>query len=188
MIFLGFASIQSFSRYSFLAAKRRAVVQNEVTVVLEHLTKSITGTNYSGGAIGNTMNFPIHLTTIDTLNGIAIWIDTGNGLDNTHTPDGKLETDGPYPDGQVEYVYDPGTHQILFYSGATPEYITTGHIVADKDHLKDGPDTHFYFNENINYLDVKITGRWDPSNLVVSKDNPEVVMYSRIKMPGVSSN
>ncbi len=186
MIFLGFASIQLFSKYSFLAAKRRAVVQNAVILVLEHLTKSVTGTNFSGGAIGDKANFPVkyqsNIAGSSVIHGIRIKLDSNK--------DGKLD-DG---DGEIAYGYDLTTYQMLFYGGATradtKEPITTGHIKADFSSESSLTsvlsETYINYDETKNYLDVQITGRWDPSK-EKSKDNPQVVMRSRIKMPSVSS-
>jgi hypothetical protein len=173
MIFLGFTAIQLFSRHSFLSAKRRAVVQNELMLVLEHLTKSVTGTNFSGGAIGDKDHFPVYYTSINGYNGFKIWIDTDR--------DGKLGAS----DGQIGYVYRP--YQILFYNGVSLEPVTTGHIVDEQGDLKTGSDTYISYNSAMNYLEVQITGRWDPIKQV-SRDNPQVVIRTRIKMPSVSVN
>jgi hypothetical protein len=172
VMFLAFATIQLYSRFHFLTGKRRAVVQNEVTLVLEHMAK------YIGGAIGDKDNFPVVSTTIRGNNGIAIRVDSDRN--------GKRDPN----DGQIAYTYAASSYKILFYTDTTnsdtEETLTAGKIRGD---FSNDPtqETFVSYDPARNWLETRITGRWNPA-VDSSRDNPQVQMRSRIKMPAVSVN
>ncbi|MCX5715057.1 MAG: hypothetical protein NT033_09755 [Candidatus Omnitrophica bacterium] len=181
VIFLGFASIQLFSREQFLTAKRRTIVQNDVALMLEHLTKTITGSNICGGAIGDKNNFPIKTLVVGGQTQVKIRVDT-YPIDS---PNGKLDNPG---DGEVTYVYKPSEYRIYFYSDIndplTAEYVTGPRILGDLSNDTD-KSSYIFYDQSRNYVEAQIVGLWDPTK-PVALDNPRVVMRTRIKMPSVS--
>jgi prepilin-type N-terminal cleavage/methylation domain-containing protein len=176
LMFLAFASIQLFSRFHFLNSSRRASLQNEVMYVLEHMARHITGTNAQGGAIGNVGGPPVSDTTITGKTGFNVRVDSnGNGSWDA-------------ADVWIGYAYD-SSNKILFYADvsdtATYEALTQSRIMGDLS-TTSANDTYAAYNYSYNYLKVQITARWDPSK-PETRENPQVVMSSRIKMPAVST-
>ena len=80
LISLGFFNLHIYSQDQVFQSDRRAKVQNEISFVLEHMTKQIKGTNLRGGAIGDTINnAPLTLVAGGGgINQIRILIDFNN--------------------------------------------------------------------------------------------------------------
>ena len=171
LVVLGFTSIDIFSRQNVVASDRRARIQNTVAFCMAHMSK------YIGNAMGSKNNPP--LTVPDTVNGesgIKIRVDTNNN--------GRL--DASTLDKQIAYSYNSTTYQLKFYGNFT-DASTTSEILSDKI-VTDLSATNIGYNNATNYVTVKITGRWTPSDANVTPENPEVTMYTNVVMPGVSVN
>jgi type II secretory pathway component PulJ len=166
VISIGFVSISIFTQHHVISSDRRAKVQNEVSLVLEHMAKNIRGTDTSGGAIGNSGESPV--TTYPGNTKIDIKVDSNNN--------GRLDDSGV--DGKITYEYDANNHNIYFTpAGGTQESLTQGMIVSAR----------FTYNNTDNFIEVQITGRWNPDPAKpASLTNPEVTMTNRINMPSVS--
>ncbi len=183
VIALGFASIDTFSRYQAITSDRRAKLQNEASYVLEHMAKNITGTGTRGGAIGDINQTPVNLTTIAGDNAIIIQIDYSNN--------GRW--DGIPTDKQVAYRYRPApNYEIWYYSNYT-DSPAAYEVIASKNIRPDfGSDisqpTYRTYNSGNNYIDVQITACWDPAGTCGTSDNPQVTMKSSIYMPAASTN
>ena len=178
LLVLGISSLDTYSRFHLLDSDRRVQIQNDVSYVLEHMAKNITGTANRGGAIGDvnqqTINTAVPIQGDPT---IRIWVD--------NNPNGIRE--GPPEDDEIAYRYTG--YQIWYYAicrgpncnwagSATPE------VIAYKI-------TGFQRNWTDNYISANITVCWDPAETHHSCgtiDNPQVNMITRIKMPSVSVN
>lgn len=183
MISLGFLSIDIFSRNSVLSADRQAKVQNSVAFALAHMNKNI------GNAIGDESNPPVTFPTNVTVGGetypaILVRVDSNNnGLRDIPT------------DQQITYYYN-NTSYTLSYCGDYP-------VCSSVETLSNKVVSNLsstYVNASdfstccdacavkcTNYVKIQLTGRWDPDGSA-SPQNPEVKLYSDIKMPLVSVN
>ena len=189
VLVIGFTGIQIFSNTHVVYTDRRAKVQNAVSLVLEHMTRNIKGTNLRGGAIGDNTNplggsLPVTITPI-TLNGniynaILIWVDWNNN--------------GVRDAGDKQIAYFFNNNDICFIPNYTDfpntsEAITTGGMIMGDFNSTPGTDTSYVTYDPVNSnncIYVQITGRWDPSKAAYM-DNPQIKMYTRINMPSVST-
>jgi hypothetical protein len=186
LIVLAFANIDLFSRFHVLTADRRAKVQNEVSYVLEHMTKEI------GKAIGDINNPAVDTTTdIQGDPAIIAWVDGNPYAVPPVSPNGRREV---YPnDHRIAYRFTtetgaPGTRtQIWYYANCVgPNCNQAGtvgpEVIATRIYAGD-------WNPSYNNVFVEITGRWDPDPAQQpSPDNPAITMRTRINMPSVSTN
>lgn len=191
---LAFLSIELFSRYHLKTSERRAKLQNDVSYILEHMSKEIVK------AIGNERiygaNSVIDNGTISNDEAVSVYIDaSGNGQreDPINNP----------PAGQdcwIAYRLRPGSDDYQMWycpkcedkpcTNCDPNWGTTINILSKK-HI-----TAFAINKpggailSNNTIEIQITACWDPGNLTTcgSPDNPSVTMRNRIKMPAVSIN
>jgi len=180
VVVLGFTSIDMFSRYHVLTSDRRAKLQNEVSLALEHMAKQVSR------AVGNKViagQNPIILDNIAGDSAIKVHVDS-NG-------DGQA-------DNWIAYRFNPSTDsessQIWYCSTCTNFPCTTcdpawgSDIIARRIHV---------FNPALdpapavnNLVNINITACWDQSAGAVynTPDNPCVNMRTSIKMPSVSTN
>jgi hypothetical protein len=163
---LGFASIDLFSRHQVLTANRRAQVQNEVSFVLEHMSKEISR------AIGDANQIPV---TIDTPAGpnppwrkIRVWIDSNpNAIRDTN-------------DVEIAYEWNRNNRRVRYW----PDYTGPSDVISNRV-------TNFDVSQTDNYVSVELTACWDPASTTWScgaSDNPSVTMRTRIMMPSVSTH
>ncbi len=204
LVILYFSGIESISRQDLFNTDHKIKVQNEVSYVLDHLAANITGRSRLntgtgqmqayGGAIGNTQissQSPIDTTSgiSGCNNAIKIWIDYNNN--------GQIDSG----DKQIAYCYSPApNYQIWYYSNYTDNPTSSGYEVLTGNRIR--PDfssntsqnTYVVYSTANNYLDVQITGCWDPTqadgsrNACGTANNPSVTMHAYIKMPSVSTN
>jgi hypothetical protein len=217
LIILYFSAIERIGYQDLLTTGRRTKVQNDVSRVLDHISTNITGRkrwnsvtlqmDTYGGAIGNTQissEYPINTTSgIGGDNAIIIWID--------YTNNGQRDSS----DKQIAYRYSPApNYQIWYYPSYTGytgslssctcpnptdltsccEVITGNRIMPDFRSADTNAQTYVYYPSSgatINYLDVQITGCWNPAGTPYAcgtPNNPSVVMHAYINMPSVSTN
>jgi len=177
VIVLGFTSIDLFSRFHVLTADRRAKVQNEVSYVLEHMAKNITGTNIRGGAIGNINALPINRANIGGNSAIRIRIDSNNN--------GQLDVQ----DIEIAYVKLSNNYQIWYYSDYTNQ--ANSYDIISRVISSNFSNTYVVYDNTTNFIGVTIIGCWNPSGSPYAcgtSDNPNVRMQNSIKMPSVSTN
>lgn len=185
---LGIWSIDLFSRYQLRNSESRARVENDITFVIEHITKAIVGRQGRGGAIGD-INNPAMLAgyyLIDSMPGVIIWIDrNGNG-----------ERDGS--DVRIAYQwhrYGDYEHQFWFY----PEYFDAApHYISRAPAVLSYNITNFNFPgdlpPSVNYLEAEITsclaplGTGTPLASCGAPENPSVSVKWRTKAPSMSVN
>ena len=210
IVILYFFAIEKIGRQDLFNTDHRAKVQNNVSYVLDHMTTNITGRKklladnityqIRGGAIGNTRisPYPVDTTGIGGDNAIKIYIDSNNN--------GKLDPgSGTNEDKQIAYRYRPASaspatdrYQIWYYSNYT-DYsgsyeVLTGNRIRPDFSSNTGQYTYVVYDAAKNYLDVQITGCWDPTqpdgstNACGTLNNPSVTMHAYINMPSVSTN
>lgn len=166
LMVLSFASIDLYSRYHVFTADRRAKVQNEASIVLEHMAKEISK------AIGDTIQLPV---TIETAGGpnpvwrrIKAWIDSNQ---NAIRDISDIET---------AYQWNRGDSRVRYW----PDYTGPNEVISNRI-------TDFNISQTDNYVFVQLTACWDPTSTTWScgtSDNPTVTMRIHIKMPSVSTN
>lgn len=171
LVILAFSSIDLFSRYHVITADRRAKLQNEASLVVDHITKTVMQ------ASGDINNNGIRACT----NGFAARIDAHN-------------TPSDYSDDHWMGYERSGN--ILRYCGD----LSVGFPNCDcqtspfwqnlSNHILNDPQGFVYnFLENNTGVDVTVRARWntDPA-FAVSPDNPEVVLNSHIYSHSASSH
>jgi prepilin-type N-terminal cleavage/methylation domain-containing protein len=213
ILVLYFFAIEKIGRQDLITADRRAKVQNDVSYVLDHMTTNITGRmklaadnetyQIRGGAIGNTQlssQYPIDTSQINGDNAIKVRIDSNNN--------GQRDSN----DIQIAYRYSPASNYQIWhypnytaYTGSlvtctcpTPgdlttccEVLTGSRIRPDFSSTTGQDKTYVVYDPNNNYLDVQVTGCWDPAEATHTcghADNPSVTMRSYIRMPSVTTN
>ena len=166
LMVLGFASIDLFSRHQVLTADRRAQVQNEVSFVLEHMSKQISM------AIGDANQIPVNIDTPGGSNPpwrrIRVWIDSN--------PDGIRDTD----DVEIAYEWNRNNNRVRYW----PDFTGPNEEISNRV-------TNFDVSQTDNYVSVELTSCWDPDGTPFAcgtSDNPTVTMRTRIRMPSVSTN
>lgn len=165
LVIIGIGSLEVFARRHLLAADRRARLQNEDSLALEHITKHL------NQAIGNITDTPIQAQTISS---IQVRIDSNqNGqVDLTDTS---------------VYYRRSGTNVQFSTNGANWQNLAT-HIVAPG--AAGFPNGGFIITTpQINQFDITITSRWDPGvAATVNADNPQIQMQTSVVAPSVSVN
>lgn len=175
VIVIGFSSIELFSRYQVLSADRRTQVQNEVALVLEHMSKNVMQ------GVGDATTAPIWWTAT---NGFSVRIEhqspptVGNLSDDTivsYTLSGNILTCSL--DNEVI------SNRIL--SG-----VTNGQMPDNN------PNSGFYIYinpadadlaTNRAVIEIGLVGRYNPGQ-AASLDNPQVAMKSRLYTRSASAN
>jgi len=171
LIILGINSINIFSLNHLLTADRRAKVQNEVSYVLECMTKEISR------AIGNSANCPTNCP-VSVLNmGTDIVLSARIDANKNGQSDS-------YPiDYDIVYWFDNTAHTIDYCNNSSG----AGNVQCTETLSQTITSFNPTYNKANNYVGVAITGRWDP-NQAVSPDNPEVSMSTSLNMPSVSTH
>ena len=186
LIILGFSGIELFSRYQVLSADRRASVQNNVTIALEHMAKRISM------AVGNAVSDPA-IRRYANGSGIRIRIDSnGNGQadgGDTWIAYCHENVGAPIADSEILYYPDAGFNEPP--SGDSISLIRR--VVIGNSGLEFVPvpasggifDAQRWLRDS--FLEITVRCRWDPSQ-AASTDNPEVTMRTIVKMAAVSRN
>jgi len=192
IVILYFFAVEKIGRQDLFNTDHRAKVQNEVSYVLDHMTKNLTRT------IGSTANITgqnpaVSTSTISGDAALRFFVDLAS--DCSSPGEGQWNTQC---DRWRAYRYRPASatpttdrYQIWYYeycdgtdcSGAG----TIGpEIIARRI-------TAFSCAITNNYIDVTITGCWDPAEAAASgacgsANNPSVAMHAYINMPSVTAN
>lgn len=189
-----FAMIDLFSQAQVLTVDRRSKIQNDVTYCLEHSVKQIsraignTRINYSsspgdGGAVIKT----------DDING-------GRGIEFYRDTDanGKRDDDGSTPWSAYNFAPTSPTSypNYLLYCyqclnsacSSCNSDSWTANILSKKI-----TDASYTYNPSGNYVEISVTGCWDPDQSKThiacgaSDKNPQVTMSTRVRLPAVST-
>jgi Tfp pilus assembly protein PilV len=184
LIVIGFSGIELFSRYHLLTSDRRIKTQNEVSFVLEHMSKQISR------AIGNErVNNASNVTRNILIGGdAALWayIDASG--------DGQRDA----ADNWIAYIFNNASHELRYCeecnaaapnqcNSCNPSWETISRHITNL--TVSIPRAGGFLSDN--YVDVEIRACYNPSgipDLCGSTDNPSVTMRNHIKMPSVSTN
>lgn len=173
LVVLGINSITLFSRYQLISSERRVKLQNDISFCLDHITKR--GLN----TIGNESIFGNNSAVLIVPNvSLALYIDSPSSSIGIRDAN----------DYWVKYTFNSSTHQLSYCdncraSSACPTCSVGTEVLSNKI-------TAFSCTKNFtqgNFVEVKITSRWDPA-ASVSVDNPEVTMHATIYLPSLSTN
>ena len=170
LVTLGFTGIDVFTRQSVISADRRAKVQNSIAYALAHMTKNIAKA-INDPANPTYSNSPVTRTAIGSDTAIEIRIDSDK--------DGRFGA----ADKQIAYSYNSATYRLIYY----PDYsvLGTNDTLSDKI-VSDLSSTYVTYDNSTHYIQVNMTGRWNPSNTTVSPENPQLKMSADIAMPGAT--
>lgn len=194
-IVLVLCSIDLFSRHQVISSDRRIKSQNEVSYVLEHMSKEISM------AIGNErVNGADSVVKTETISGdTAIWVyvdQNRNGLRDFPPVVGadtwiayRLRAATAPLDERYRIWYCPRCTDLSCTIcdpswGTAVNILTTGQI-SDFTRNKPGGSTL-----SDNFVEIQITACWDPSGIpdaCGTAANPNVTMSTRMKMPSVST-
>lgn len=165
-VVLGFTSFSFFSRSQVLSADKRLKITNDVFYVLEHMQKHIIQgiSNLSDQGV-DMLGSPARIRIRWYKNGLS----------------------GPLPDRYLAYYYSPpgGTYSIKFFA----DYPATGWNSSGGEVLSTRiTSLELYWVDD--YIQIGITGCYDPSQISTcgSVNNPNIAMYTRIKMLSVSTH
>jgi len=186
-VVLAINNLNIFSRYHLVSADRRVKTQNDVSYILDHMTKNITN------AIGNTsIDDMIHVINNPNDASVEVFIDAnGNGQ-----KEASINNPGAAVDHWIAYRYDATggvRNQIRYCPRCRDDNCNFAQCMDAVDVLS-RKITNFTpaFNSSNNYVDIQqITACWDPTASVAAcgtSDNPSVTMSTSISLPSISSN
>lgn len=188
VIVLAFMSIDVFSRYHVSGSDIRIRLQNEVSLILDHMAKNI------GRSIGNEqINGADSVVTVTPNVSIRAYID-GSGDGERQDP---IAGPGTGDDRFIMYRFDdsgPNANLVRycprcqniscnFNQCLDAVDVLGSHIITFEPSKPSSPLA-------VNYVDVNVRACWNPASLADcgSPDNPDVIMRTRVKMPSVSTN
>lgn len=185
-----FAIMELYSHSQVLGADRRSKVQNIVSTILEHNVKVIST------AVGNEAVFGSNSLVIeDPILGdkaLRVYVDeNGDGRRNNDTSGAS----GPYDALPWRaYRFNNTSHNMSYCGNCTFQNGNCDTCNNGWSSLTDSKITDYDYNytPGDNYIDVIISGCWDPDNNITpaacgsSDKNPSVSMKARIKMPAVA--
>jgi len=194
VLVLGLTSIDVFSRHHVISSDRRSKLQNELYLILEHMTKNVglaignEALNGSGTVVNESINVGVMESSI-----IKVYIDaSGDGIrqapivnpaagddhwiayryfdiNSASGVRNRVQYCGRCSDGTCSSCMDAwstlGTHVINFPLGAlTENYVAIGTTVNP------------------------VVACWDPAGSCGSTDDPQINMLTRIKLPSIATN
>jgi len=205
VIVMGMSAFDIFGHFHSITSDRRALLQNELSLVVEHITKNVTGGSHCasmpctpvfGGAIGD-INHPAFIPDNDQ-QGFSIRWDNGYGTN--YTLDGWVgyhqgitgspntanamyfyENDSPPNANPRDIVANPhsGTGEVI-----ATHLLPTAGIASGKSGFELNPPSSVYYT---NGCTIVLRARWDP-NAAITLENPEAEIQTTIIAPAVSAN
>ncbi len=203
MVILAFSSISLFSQYHLLTSERRARVQNELSYVVDHMTKEISKAIGNEWVYGEGSVIAQEHSTSPTIDRLKIRIDSNQN--------GKVDN-GVGGDKWISYTFNPIDSDTFWYCpdlgtnyNPNPSCapVLLSHKITDFDFsvLKSsGTPSHACPTGvsnpgasgclSVDYINVTLTTCWDPLTPTTcgTPDKPSATMNARIKMPSVSTN
>jgi hypothetical protein len=170
MIILGIANIEIFCKHVFMGADRKTKVSNEVTYVVEHMSKHI------GMAVGDDSQPPVDtLAPLGCTNATLVWTD----YDPSGIPNGVRDN---INDRQIMYCFNDAAHSVAYYSNYTSMALPGPVEVLARN--------IYSMNATVirNAVELTVTGCWNASSSCGTVDNPRVTLQTRIVMPSVSNS
>jgi hypothetical protein len=190
VIILYFFAIEKIARQDLFNIDRRNKVQNEVSYVMQHLSKNLPKTIGSRAVSGQD---PISATFIIPPRDVSLVFFVDLADDCVSAGDGQWNTQC---DRWSAYRYRCGSvspkaerYQLWYYASCQGTNCTGVGTI--------GPEviatriTAFNCSITDNYVDVEVTGCWDPDGSPYAcgtTSNPSVTMHAYINMPAVSTN
>ncbi|MFA4989509.1 MAG: hypothetical protein WC576_01915 [Candidatus Omnitrophota bacterium] len=177
VIILAINNIDIFSRRHLISADQRAKVQNDVSRCLEHITKS------AGSSIGNETaygsNTSVYVSPDSTnTTTLSFFTDTnGNGLMNPDAGDYWVRYSLNTTGYDFSYCSQCANAPCAVCSG-TEEVLAHG--ITALSAVKN-------FSEG-NYMNVTLTGCWDPTQACNTSNNPGMTMSTTLSLPSLSTN
>lgn len=182
VIVLSISSIEVFSRHNLMSSDIRAKIQNDISFVLEHMTKHISRT------IGNDNAYPNQVVafstcgTNPTTTTLAVFIDANyNGKRDTNDHWVVYEFSSGTTSKELKFCFSGGDSSV---TPVCPNSCTTWETLSTKIRsfgIALDPGTK-------NVLDVTISGLNSPTEAANDIKNPSVKMATSIFMPEVSIN
>ncbi|RKY29081.1 MAG: hypothetical protein DRP61_00155 [Candidatus Omnitrophota bacterium] len=160
VIILSATAIDVASHYFFKSSDTKTQVLNEVSFILEHIQKNA---SLAHGWIDNPAVAIIS-------NSLRIRVDDPNNS----TPENFGD------DLSLTYTFSNTNHQLTYNNGLTTETLSS-RIVDNPDIDRDGfPEPLFSLSSSGTEVIVTLTARYDPSEPVDPKTNPEVSLQTRV--------
>jgi len=176
VVILALSNIDTFSRYHVINSDRGTKVQNEVSFVVDHMTKNIQR------AIGSIMimgEAPVeNFGTTGSFYCFNIFVDEGfDGI----IGNGRRGDEG---DHWVRYRWNSANHQLWYYANWSlkpEEYEIISRRIVSFSRVIPLP------GNECTTVEIRLAARWDPTQ-PASVDNPEVYMVANVGMPSVSTH
>lgn len=204
IIVLGLSQIDLFSRSQVLRTDRQAVLQNELSLIFNHMDK--TGMRVVGNEVINNNDTVVRYHLNGTSERLDFYVDAGdnttgnmNGLSQQPAINNPNNTDDHWASYQLERT----TNQ-LRYCGrcrdenncnncmpGVPWDVLSTHIVTGVSYVINKPAGSRLTN---NYVYIEMTACWNPQAPAGTSDscgtslNPQVTMHTVINFPMVSTN
>jgi len=182
MVIMGLSSMEIFSRQHVISASRRSLLQNELSLALETMTKSAVQ------ATGDTAKGKPAFQILGTNDGFEIRIDRNNPA----TPADS--------DDDLWHIYKLSGNTLTFSctkvdgsaSALCPadtflsKHINAG-VAVNQTMSTSEPASGFYINlsENATVAEVGLAARYDPGRNI-ALDNPQIQMKARLQTSNVS--
>lgn len=186
LIILTVFSIDIYSRSNVITSDRRVKLQNGASYVLDQIQKTMIGTKWKGGVVGNTKESSMPYKGLDVLaSSLNLTIDSN--------ANGKADTG----DTVVTYSYDSTAKAISYFENATfVEYLSPGVIMPPFNLVSSFvPGTTAYmYTPNSNHISIQVSACWNPATAdIVNEpngtiDNPCISMRTGIVMPSLTTN
>lgn len=205
IIILGLSQIDLFSRSQIFRTDRQAVLQNELSLIFNHMYK--TGMRVVGNEVINGADTAVRYYTVGNSDRLNFYVDADdpgasppgnrNGLSQQPAVNIPNTTDdhwASYQLGQLNnrLLYCERCRDIVNCNNCMVGWEVLGtHIVSGASYLIAKPTASLLTN---NYMYVEMTACWNPIAPAGSPDrcgsslNPEVTMHAVINFPMVSLN
>jgi hypothetical protein len=190
VIILYFFAIEKIGRQDLFTTDHRAKVQNEVSYVLQHMSKNLPKTIGSRAVSGQD---PVSTSAISGDAALRFFVDldlTADCSTANSAGDGQWNTEC---DHWRAYRYRSSSaspaadrYQLWYYAYCPGADCGTETYEIISEHT-----TAFNCSITNNYVDVEVTGCWDPDGSPYAcgtTSNPSVTMHAYINMPAVSTN
>ncbi|MGA2775879.1 MAG: hypothetical protein ABSE81_07490 [Candidatus Omnitrophota bacterium] len=201
VIVTGISAFDIFGNFHAITFDRRAALQNELSLVLEHMTKTIIGgsltpvTNVKrGGAIGDIINHPFVVDNDQT--GLRIRIDSNNNgmLDTGDSWVGYQQVNSQMYYYAIDNAPVPNPNPTNLHSTTYAEVIAN-HLLPINTTVPG--DSGFVITTPVsigtppllayNACSITLRARWNP-DVPAALDNPQVEMTATIITPSGSAN
>lgn len=182
VVIFGINSVLIFSHYHVISSDRRAKLQNELSLCLQHITKQGLRT------IGNEKAYT------SPANSAVLAVESGPGANASlaffidANLDGRRDTGDDY---WIRYNYTFVNKRFSYCANCGNSSACgscTEEILSERV-------TNFFPTKitdftNGNHVEVEITGCWDPNTLATynTPDNPCLTMATTVQLPSISTN